>query len=502
MYQGTYGYCNKIANRAHFLFACTLQEDSEFITAGEGPQARATRMSPRTSRVAAEYFATQGGASPCRPLLHSLQHARTTSRCDWCTPPRQASSLLECACLPPLVALRCAVGMDAVVSERSHVVVLKGDQSQTNLPQPSTRKLATHGDPVAVKRAKSKSKVPQASMRELFQFASAGDWALIIIAAIGSLACGACMPLLIYFFSASIETIGQTSSSNSFDMNEGAAQAISMVLTGVAFWATTALYMAAMDIAKTRQIAKYKKAYLKSIVRQDVGWFDVNSPQTLASKIGESIVLIEEGISNKFIQFFENLGTGLGCFVLAMYYAWDVALVVVATMPIVALAGVLLNHVQQNSQRTIGAAYATAGGVASEALYSIRTVAAFGLEKRLHSLYKASLAKAEKAAIRESWLAGFAFSTFLASPFLMIAVGLYYGGAILYLGRKDRFRREHTPEPPHVTPAATPPFALLSPPLRFPIAQRSPSLLSVQRVGVHFHRFPRRVRVRRPAHRG
>ena len=352
--------------------------------------------------------------------------------------------------------------MDAVVSERSHVVVLKGDQSQTNLPQPSTRKLATHGDPVAVKRAKSKSKVPQASMRELFQFASAGDWALIIIAAIGSLACGACMPLLIYFFSASIETIGQTSSSNSFDMNEGAAQAISMVLTGVAFWATTALYMAAMDIAKTRQIAKYKKAYLKSIVRQDVGWFDVNSPQTLASKIGESIVLIEEGISNKFIQFFENLGTGLGCFVLAMYYAWDVALVVVATMPIVALAGVLLNHVQQNSQRTIGAAYATAGGVASEALYSIRTVAAFGLEKRLHSLYKASLAKAEKAAIRESWLAGFAFSTFLASPFLMIAVGLYYGGAILYLGRKDRFRREHTPEPPHVTPAATPPFALLS----------------------------------------
>ena len=165
-------------------------------------------------------------------------------------------------------------------------MVLKGDQSQTNLPQPSTRKLATHGDPVAVKRAKSKSKVPQASMRELFQFASAGDWTLIIIAAIGSLACGACMPLLIYFFSASIETIGQTSSSNSFDMNEGAAQAISMVLTGVAFWATTALYMAAMDIAKTRQIAKYKKAYLKSIVRQDVGWFDVNSPQTLASKIG------------------------------------------------------------------------------------------------------------------------------------------------------------------------------------------------------------------------
>ena len=53
-------------------------------------------------------------------------------------------------------------------------------------------------------------------------------------------------------------------------MSEAAFQATAMVLVGVALWAMTALYMAAMDTAKTRQVAKLKKAYLRAIVRQDV----------------------------------------------------------------------------------------------------------------------------------------------------------------------------------------------------------------------------------------
>ena len=260
---------------------------------------------------------------------------------------------------------------------------------------------------------------------------------LIWIAAVGSLASGMCTPMLLFFFAASIETIGETSSTGIFDMSEAAFQATAMVLVGVAFWAMTALYMAAMDTAKARQVAKLKKAYLRAIVRQDVAWFDLNSPQMLASKMSESMLAIEEGISNKFIQLFENLGSGLGCLVLAMLHAPDVTLVMVATMPIVAISGFSFNHVQQHSQAIIGEAYATAGGIASEALNSIRTVAAFGLERRVHSIYKASLAQAERAAIRESWLAGLAFSTFLASPYFMAAVGLYYGGTMLYIGRKE-----------------------------------------------------------------
>ena len=94
---------------------------------------------------------------------------------------------------------------------------------------------------------------------------------LIWIAVVGSLASGMCTPLILFYFSASIETIGETSSTGTFDMSEAAFQATAMVLVGVALWAMTALYMAAMDTAKTRQVAKLKKAYLRAIVRQDSG---------------------------------------------------------------------------------------------------------------------------------------------------------------------------------------------------------------------------------------
>ena len=54
---------------------------------------------------------------------------------------------------------------------------------------------------------------------------------LIWIAAVGSLASGMCTPMLLFFFAASIETIGETSSTGIFDMSEAAIQATAMVLS-------------------------------------------------------------------------------------------------------------------------------------------------------------------------------------------------------------------------------------------------------------------------------
>lgn len=76
-------------------------------------------------------------------------------------------------------------------------------------------------------------------------------------------------------------------------------------------------------------------------------------------------------------------------------------------------------------------AYGRAGGVASEALTAIRTVAALGAEQSFQQRYEANLAAAERVGIRSTVCVGFARGLLLSAGSFMIAAGLLYGGTRL-----------------------------------------------------------------------
>jgi len=282
------------------------------------------------------------------------------------------------------------------------------------------------------KKLKKEKKPPEPKVGylELLRFATALDWLLICIGVIAACGCGACMPLVLVLFAGSIESAGQASN-GAFDQDELTRQAVLLVVVGVALWFGTGIYMGATDIAKVRMMACYKKEYVKSIIRQDLSWFDTNNPSELAPGIGAAMSTIEDGLGNKVMQLFENSGTGLGCLGIAFYYNPWVSFVVVATFPVVMGAAGLMNHVQQNSTKNIQAAYAEAGGRANEALSSMRTIACFSLEERTAKLYESGLKRAEVAAVWAAVLGGFALSVFMASMNLMFGAGLLFGGLLL-----------------------------------------------------------------------
>ena len=51
-----------------------------------------------------------------------------------------------------------------------------------------------------------------------------------------------------------------------------------------------------IDLSKNRQIAEWKKGYIKGVLRQEVAWYDVNKPQELSTRMGEALVQIEAGL--------------------------------------------------------------------------------------------------------------------------------------------------------------------------------------------------------------
>ena len=60
--------------------------------------------------------------------------------------------------------------------------------------------------------------------------------------------------------------------------------------------------MACFELVAERQLLKYRREYFQAILRQDIGWFDINGGLELPSSIAGDTTLMREGIGMKFGQ--------------------------------------------------------------------------------------------------------------------------------------------------------------------------------------------------------
>jgi len=244
-------------------------------------------------------------------------------------------------------------------------------------------------------KKEKKEPEPQVKISELFQFATGFDVFVLSLAALLAFVCGCLQIGMMMAFEVMMDGIGETAQAgdiNTADFDWGWYLFIGL---GGGLWLTTFLYAGTADYCKERMTARWKMAYLKAIVRQDVGWYDTNNPEELSTRIGESIKNIEEGMASKLFLGVEMVGMGIAGIVLTGWYRWDMAIIVIATSPIIMAAGALLTNVQTTSTKKIQDAYAEAGGIAGEQLSAVRTVAALGIEDIGAARYSAKLSTAE-----------------------------------------------------------------------------------------------------------
>ena len=244
-------------------------------------------------------------------------------------------------------------------------------------------------------KKEKKEPEPQVKISELFQFATGFDVFVLSLAALLAFVCGCLQIGMMMAFEVMMDGIGETAQAgdiNTADFDWGWYLFIGL---GGGLWLTTFLYAGTADYCKERMTARWKMAYLKAIVRQDVGWYDTNNPEELSTRIGESIKNIEEGMASKLFLGVEMVGMGIAGIVLTGWYRWDMAIIVIATSPIIMAAGALLTNVQTTSTKKIQDAYAEAGGIAGEQLSAVRTVAALGIEDIGAARYSSKLSTAE-----------------------------------------------------------------------------------------------------------
>jgi ATP-binding cassette subfamily B (MDR/TAP) protein 1 len=116
-------------------------------------------------------------------------------------------------------------------------------------------------------------------------------------------------------------------------------------------------------------------SFAQNILRQNIGFFDDKKHLSgiLVTKLATDAATVHGLASSQLprnLQMLTTLGCGIG---LAFGYGWQLALVVIAVMPLIILAGKLQFSFVQGFTATGKSAYESANRLANEALHNVRT---------------------------------------------------------------------------------------------------------------------------------
>ncbi|XP_075443556.1 ATP-dependent translocase ABCB1 isoform X1 [Ascaphus truei] len=294
-------------------------------------------------------------------------------------------------------------------------------------------------------RKKKKEKPPKpnrVSTFAMFRYADSMDRFLMIFGTILAVAHGAGLPLMMIVFG-EMTDLFVTSGKNESLTIEGLQNAsvllqekmttFALYYTGIGFAVLIAAYIqiSFWTLAAGRQIRKIRRHFFHAVLRQEVGWFDVNDAGELNTRLTDDVSKINEGIGDKIAMLFQSIATFLTGFIIGFIKGWKLTLVILAISPVMGLSAAIWAKILSAYTNKELTAYAKAGAVAEEVLAAIRTVMAFGGQKKEIQRYEKNLEDAKKIGIRKAVTAnismGFAFFLIYAS----YALAFWYGTSLI-----------------------------------------------------------------------
>eukprot|EP00239_Pterosperma_sp_CCMP1384_P007040 CAMPEP_0197854810 /NCGR_PEP_ID=MMETSP1438-20131217/25381_1 /TAXON_ID=1461541 /ORGANISM="Pterosperma sp., Strain CCMP1384" /LENGTH=266 /DNA_ID=CAMNT_0043469691 /DNA_START=157 /DNA_END=953 /DNA_ORIENTATION=+ len=234
---------------------------------------------------------------------------------------------------------------------------------------------------------------PPATLKQLYVFTSANDKLLLLFAALCATGSGIAMPMMLIAFGDAFEQLGvsETLPGQNVLGDKMDEMLLTFAYIAVGIAAGKFFYVGIVSYVCSSQVLSYKVEFLKAVLRQEVAWYDASSPEALSTKFGDNIVKIQSGLSAQTFVFFEGFGYGFGSLIMAFVYDWRVAGITMLTIPLLAGPAYVAMDIVTNGSAVIKKAYETAGGVATEALFSMKTVMSLGIEKQIEEKYKNAL---------------------------------------------------------------------------------------------------------------
>ncbi|KAF8945465.1 Multidrug resistance protein 1 [Haplosporangium gracile] len=282
---------------------------------------------------------------------------------------------------------------------------------------------------------------PKVSYLQLYRFASPFDYFCVFLGTICAFVNGVGQPLVALLMGDvinSIAALAKTSTgpaadeSNAKLIGEMRILVIKFTVVGAIMFFVAYGQMCLFTLSAENQTKRIREKYLHAILRQDITWHDIGKKsESLNSRLSADTQLIFDGLADKVGVCLASLATFVAGFVIAFTHGWKMSLVLLTSVPLMAAAGALMAKYAGESSADGQDSYAAAGGLAEQAIGSIRTVAAFGGQKRELKKFNTILEEAYKSGVKKSIATGLGMGSFMLIMFLSYSLAFYYGSSLV-----------------------------------------------------------------------
>ncbi|KAF5455486.1 hypothetical protein F2P56_025056 [Juglans regia] len=263
---------------------------------------------------------------------------------------------------------------------------------------------------------------------KLFSFADSSDIFLMIVGTIGAVGNGLGLPLSTILFGQLINAL-----QGDKDVVRVTSEiCVKTLYLAAGIGAAGFLQVACWMVTGARQAARIRGVYLKTILRQDVAFFDkeTNTGEVVGRMSGDT-VLIQDAMGEKVGKFLQLVSTFIGGFIVAFLKGWLLTLLLLASVPLIVTSGGLMFIAISKTASRGQDAYANAANVVEQTISSIRTVASFTGEKQAVTNYKKFLVTAYKSGVQEGLVSGLGFALVTFVIYCCYAMAVWFGAKMV-----------------------------------------------------------------------
>lgn len=269
--------------------------------------------------------------------------------------------------------------------------------------------------PVKKKELKNTHKKPPSFWRlaEL----SFAEWLYALLGSIGAAIFGAFNPLLAYVIALVVVAYYRGDHHLRTEVNRWCLIIACMGIVTVVSNFLQHFYFGIMGEKMTERV---RRMMFSAMLRNEVGWFDEeeNSADTLSMRLANDATFVRAAFSNRLSIFIQDTAAVVVAVLIGMLLEWRLALVALATLPILTISAVAQKMWLAGFSRGIQEMHRKASLVLEDAVRNIYTVVAFCAGNKVMELYRFQLVRIFKKSFLHGMAIGFAFGL---SQFLLFA---------------------------------------------------------------------------------
>ncbi|XP_057461232.1 putative multidrug resistance protein [Actinidia eriantha] len=243
----------------------------------------------------------------------------------------------------------------------------------------------------------------------ILRYADQVDKLLMLLGTLGSMGDGLQIPLMMFVLSDVINEYGNLNS----NVPKSSVDKHALRLFYVAIVVGLSAFVEGLCWARTaeRQTSRMRVKYLKSVLRQDVGFFDTQAVDSSAtyqvvSTISADSNSIQIAIGEKIPDSIAYMSSFFFCFIFAFVLSWKLTLAAIPFTLMFIVPGLGFGtHMMAVGMKMVES-YGVAGGIAEQAISSIRTVYSYVGESQTLERFSQALQKTMELGIKQGFARG------------------------------------------------------------------------------------------------